>query len=955
MKYLLVICTIMLALSVQAEPAGRYQAPRSAVLRLDQGAAGKGGAQVKQQGNIWQWTLSADQNLATLSFDLDKAGINPEFYDEIQIRFRSMKSLVMMLAEVQDYPVTDLRRSWYSKIAIQPEAWNDWRLDMKLDDDSMQEYPIKSSGRKLNISVQKRYLRIPGEPPEREVEIAEVRFLRRPVELNFDELQAKMTREKSEIRWTYELELFNKELTPRTVELKLDSTKLKHFKPSWQENKIVLQPRERRTVPLSLAIAESAAAKQPVLYSESVLVRMACPELKELPEFYPVMGYRPRLIWAVVPPAEVKDFFSAPPKDRQAKVIAGADKALGQSWGVPEFGPARHPSAYLDKEGSSKLETLSWYRHRSIKTGRLIENDMEINRGNITNIHGGNFKRALLLGQAWRLTGDVAYAEAARDVFLEYVRVYPSLAVTSISATGYRSRLGLNTLMTAFWFHTALEAYDAIRTSAALNDADRQEIEDRFLAPELAALYGHNIEFTNMQVHHYQVYAYGAAVLRRHWNLLGEALYGDHGFYAMVEHSFSEDGMSQEGNVYHIFALRPLLDFAKEMRALGIEVMNQRFKRVFDGAVENSPDGIVRSQGMAGCLLEAWQVYRDVRYLPTLRYHKLVDEPGGGLLTESSVQPNNGFLWLREKSGYGFRAVSLNYIMALDRMEYDRLHFNLYDPGQLCTEVWRLNYGAKNGDVMYKTVSHNTVTVDRGDQADVAAQMIAFLKRPHMPGALFTEVAEAPLYEGVRFSRAAAIFDGIMFIGDLQQGSATHVYDWPLYGLWEPWAHQEVGRFRLPFELKTADTGYKFMSDARSADAEQGFSAVCGATAFDKGGQRIGRTAPDRWLRATFAGAPAQEVFSANTPRGHMPEPGPLLMLRQQGKEAVFAAAFEVVPQADAPGRVKMVETVWRDGVSGAWKITADSGMYLVIVNRTGKTVEVNGIKTEQKLEVIKL
>lgn len=954
MTHKLIIIGLAIVTGISAAPIGRYQAPLAVNISLEESMVNEK-AHVKRTESGWNWILSADQTKVTLSFDLDKMKINPAFYDEIQVRFRCRESLVSIALELQDYPVKDLRRSWYSKIAIKPGAWNDWRVDMKLDDDSFQENHQKYSGRKLNITLQKRYLRIPGEPPSREVDIAEIRFLRRPVDIEFDEFKAEWRKEKNQLVWNYFIEVFNRELKEQTVELRNDCSRLKEFAPSWQSKIIKLKPRERISIPLSLSIPEKKASALPVLYSESILPFMKVRDAEPAIEFYPVLGYRPRRIWAVIPPVHKIDIYQRPTEKQQKNLIAAANAALNSAWGIPEFGPAQHPSAYLDKKNNSKLKQLSWFRHQSLKTGEEITDDKKLNQGNIISIHQKNFERALLLGHAWRESGNVIYAEAARDVFLEYARVYPTLGVNSFYATAYRTRLGQSSLMTSFWFTSAINAYAAIRESAALSNDDRQIIEECFLAPELAVLYGHNIEFTNMQVHHYQVYARGVSVIGKHWNLLGEALYGDHGFYEMIEHSFSEDGMSQEGNVYHIFALNPLLDFARQMRLFGIEVMNRRFKRIFDGMVENTPDGIVRGDAHAKCLLDAWNVYRDTRYLPTLRHHKLLNEPGGELLTVSSVQENNGFVWLREKSPYGFRAVSLNYIMALDRMEYDRLHFSMFDPELLNTEVWRISYGSPQSKLMERTVSHNTVTVDMKDQADVPAKLATFIKRPLMPGALFTEANEAPLYSGVAFSRVAAIFDGIMFIGDLQDSRDEHTYDWPLYSVWEPWSHKETGWFEFPFELKNADTGYPFMIDAKSATTGKGFSVIYGVGAMNRTGLRVDRTAPNRYVRVTFGEIGDTEVFSAKTPRGHLPEPGPVMMLRQRGKSAAFAAAFEVLNQKNEKTRVNSVENIWRDGVNGAWLINADSGRYLVIVNRTGNKIEIMNKEYHNKLEVIKL
>ena len=90
--------------------------------------------------------------------------------------------------------------------------------------------------------------------------------------------------------------------------------------------------------------------------------------------------------------------------------------------------------------------------------------------------------------------------------------------------------------------------------------------------------------------------------------------------------------------------------------------------------------------------------------------------------------------------------------------------------------------------------------------------------------------------------------------------------------------------------------------------------------------------------------------------RGHKPKPGPMLLLRQQGKSAEFACAFDVVKNG-AKERVKSVKSLPftpANPLSAVWEVKADSGTYYVIVNRTGKELKCGSIRTNNKLEVIK-
>ena len=90
--------------------------------------------------------------------------------------------------------------------------------------------------------------------------------------------------------------------------------------------------------------------------------------------------------------------------------------------------------------------------------------------------------------------------------------------------------------------------------------------------------------------------------------------------------------------------------------------------------------------------------------------------------------------------------------------------------------------------------------------------------------------------------------------------------------------------------------------------------------------------------------------------RGHKPAPGPMLLLRQQGKDAEFACAFDVVKNGGSE-RIKAVRSMPftpADPLSAVWEITADSGVYYVVINRTGKELKFGNLKTINKLEVIK-
>lgn len=964
----------MLASGLHAQE-GRYQAPYVVEFDLTKGLPAEKPEELadikKLDSGTLNWHLSADQKGATVVFDLEKMGINPSFYDEIQVKFKNKNSLVALVATILDFPVSDMRRNWYSKIAMKPGVELDWRCDLQLDDDSVNWGYKEYGGQKFTLTLGKRYLSTTNELPTRDIEIESVRFLRRPVTLSFDEFEAVCKTDPSifgdTIKWTYFLNLKNNESKPHTVTLKVNDSALKNFKPDWSTKNITLNPREKITVPLTCTIPVKSAYELPPLFSEKLLPSIKIETVPELPEFYTVLAYRPRYMWLTVPPKEVK--LPAIPEDRQKKIIAEADKELKSTqFYIPDFAMSAHPQQYIDTKTNSTLKPVSWFRQKIDKTGEIIVNNMWISSANITAIHSSNFNRILTLAQAWNLTGNPVYAEAARDRLLLYADMYGRLPMAiSTTSTGFRTRLGRATLMSSYIFDTVTDAYAYIKNSPSVSADDREKIEKQFIIPEMTGLYGHNVEYTNMQAEHFKAYGCAVLAMNDHWNLLGEATYGDHGFYGIVDNSFSDDGMSQEGKAYHAGIMHPLMKYVARMQDYGINLYTPRFKRVFDGLVNNSPFGV--ADFLPSYMKDAYKAYGDKAYLPTLKHYKYMSEEelakldgADSELVTSNILKSNGFIWLREKSEFGKRALFMSTSLNIDRGEHDQLHFNLFDDySQISGEMGRIIYSAPQGWVMEKSWTHNIVTIDGKNHSAMPSDIAAFLSREKMPAVLITDSKESPLYPGVSFSRVAAIFDGIQFVGDMFASKDEHVYDRPFMPIW----NKDAGIFKYPFQLTpySGKTGYEVtkegkelspFNEVKSAEVTSSFAIETPLPA-----ERNIKEASGRILRIMNYAEKGMSVLDIRIPRGYRPENGgPMFMLRQKGKNAVFAQAFEVIGK-DAKPRVKDISFIplkgVNDGISGSWMVSTDTARYLIVVNRTGGEVEASGVRTKAMLDVIKL
>ncbi len=949
-KILLPALSAVIALSA-AEPLPQEKKP--AVVRLDLSPFGL--EKMKSGNSLWR--IPPDKESSRIVFDLDKLGMVPNDFDEIRVLFRNRKGVAGLAARLTNYPATDQLRNWYSKTALPENKFVDQRFDLRMDDDGWWFGNPVMDGHKLELTLLKKYKRVPGEPPDREVELAAVELIRRKADLTFDETAATLHSDKDSILWKYNLEVLNREAAPQKVELLLDTDGLKHFKADWTKKTLSLGPREKVTVPLTLSIPRAEAVKLPSLYSERVLPKLV---FKDAPSIFPLIGYRPRYVWATLPADKIDYSLAVPDSEKEKKdLIAKAEKAVAKPFAVP---PQVHPD-YCAIFKPREMEALSFYRIRDRKTGEDISGKPGVTSSYIYHHNEQTFRDLKLMAQAYKLTGNPAYAEKIRDILLEYAYWFQYLPPRAPSSTSAGVRLTSTTLDLCYFFTDGVEAYVTVRDTPVFGKADREKIESAFFAPLMKNLYSHDIEFTNMQLHHISNYGSSAILLNRYWNLLGDALYGDHGFYAFVQDGFTADGIALEGGVYHPFGFIPLLDFADKIRNCGIELVNDPFKRIFDHGILCTPQGIADANLRSTYPL-AWERFKDPKYLPTLKLMKKL--PSGiqakdvpdTLFLGNTLQKNNGYLWLRENSPYGFRALAINYIMGWDRMEHDRLNYRLFDNGMLSYEVSRVGYTNPGAD-MEATVSHNTIVMDEKNSAPNPSTLAAFLDRKAMPGALLTENPASPLYPDIAFTRVVAIFDGILFVGDKQyaKDGKVHTFDWPFYAPWQPWAKEGEWEFSLPGDFKTPfKTSYRYVTSAVSSPVKDGVKASVDIPPFTfEKGFDVNRKS-DRRLSMTFALPKETTAAKFRIGRGHKPMPGPMLLLRQQGKDAEFAVAFDVVK----PGGKERVESVRSlpfepaDPLSAVWEVKADSGTYYVIVNRTGKELKTGNIQTHQLFEVIK-
>jgi len=170
-----------------------------------------------------------------------------------------------------------------------------------------------------------------------------------------------------------------------------------------------------------------------------------------------------------------------------------------------------------------------------------------------------------------QLTGEVAYAEHARQLLLAYAGMYPGLGKHPRSRGDNPGRLFWQNLNESVWLTYAIQGFDAIHDT--LPTADRERIVDRLLRP-MADFLSEGSPETFDRIHNHGTWAVAAVGMTGYAlndpDYVRKALYGlagdgGSGFLRQIELLFSPDGYYGEGPYYQRYALMPFLLFARSI------------------------------------------------------------------------------------------------------------------------------------------------------------------------------------------------------------------------------------------------------------------------------------------------------------------------------------------------------------------------------------------------------
>ncbi len=253
----------------------------------------------------------------------------------------------------------------------------------------------------------------------------------------------------------------------------------------------------------------------------------------------------------------------------------GVDKARNQQGKIPLFDQSlKNAKKILDAE---------------IESGIDVPVPKDFSGGYTHERHKKNFLALQKAGVLYQLLQEDRYAVYARDMFMEYARLYPTLPVHPQTRSYARGKLFWQCLNDANWLVYTSQAYDCIYNF--LTPKERKHLETNLFRPLADFISKQNPQFFN-RIHNHSTWGTVAvgmiALVMNDDELLETALYGlkddnidsslkdndggfiktkdqKAGFLANLEEPFSPDGYYTEGPYYQRYAMYPFLIFAQAL------------------------------------------------------------------------------------------------------------------------------------------------------------------------------------------------------------------------------------------------------------------------------------------------------------------------------------------------------------------------------------------------------
>ena len=446
-------------------------------------------------------------------------------------------------------------------------------------------------------------------------------------------------------------------------------------------------------------------------------------------------------------------------------------------------------------------------------------------------IHEDYARQVIDDGLVYQVTGDVRYAQKAREILLAYAAVYQSYPVHDNQGRpgGRGGHVASQSLTEATWLIDYLQGADLVWDT--LSADDRQAIETKVIRPALNEIiipqkYG----IHNIQCHEDSAIGL-AGFLLDDPKLVALAVDDkQYGVRQELARGVNGDGLWLEGSSgYHFFTIDGLWPVMEAARNCGIDLYDQQFKKMFDGpfaiAMPNlmlpnfNDSGVSPLRDHAEAYELAFARFHDPKYLSLFgkRNNRMAlffgetQLPSGEAVgeTESRNLVDGGYAILQQGEGTNATWISTKYgPHGGGHGHPDKNTFILYSRGQVVSpDAGTHAYGSPlHADWDKTTLAHDTLVVDEKSQDPAQGKCIAFGRTN---GVDFSITDAGLIYSNsdsnVSYTRTVMMFSPelVVFVDQVRSAKA-HVFDLAYHqvGAWDDlpagdaWAPPQVPGYK---------------------------------------------------------------------------------------------------------------------------------------------------------------
>ena len=509
--------------------------------------------------------------------------------------------------------------------------------------------------------------------------------------------------------------------------------------------------------------------------------------------------------------------------------------------------------------------------------------------------HGLRARAIRDLGVAYQVTGDRRYAEKAREMLLDYSRIYPTYPLhdTRGRAGSGAARMSAHPLDESSWLTSLTQGADLVWD--VLSEDERQTLAENVLRPAVRDVI---LPFKRYTVHNIQCWMNSAVgsvgFLLGDSDLIWEAIENPiRGYRTQMAKGVGPGGMWYEGTWhYHWFTISAVWNLTEAARNSGIDLYGDAYKRMFDAPLRFAApnwkmpafnDGFENDLRPRGYVYElGYARYRDPDYLALLAETSRNREMSlwfGESLSGNEKRPpwrsfndmETGYAVLARGKGEQATWLCLDYgPHGGGHGHPDKLGFVLSARGETVgVDPGTARYGLPVQGGWYKTtLAHNTLLVDESPQRSAEGTCLAFGKTA---GVDFAMADAGKIHSDVSFVRSVALIDeNLLVFIDQVSGSKAHVLDMAYHtpGTWQDLP--EGTAWAIPDTI-----GYQYLRDATTRQA--------------KDGMVIRSRMNETWDTAIgLAGGSETEVITATGVGKNMEDRIPVVIYRRKATETVF-------------------------------------------------------------------